>query len=335
MKKKSVYFKDHPYCLYESVPNSPFPLPTNSLGLIGKVEYSKKKSNNCKRILFLGASPIERLPPPNDNKDKNPNLTVTHLLEEKLNQKNKDLGIKDRYEVINLSSSAYTSYECLFSYICKGRYLNPDLIISYQGVNDVLWAVIAQGFLKDYSHARKNNFQKQECTLNNILCALPDSKIINFIDKIPVKFNLKKPNGLIYSISAENLKFDLNYSNKKLDTFFENIQILNNLTILNNSKLLNLTFVWDENKPANPSHVYRELKESKTKKIFNDHYNKYLNRVNYLLKNNRNLNTFVLKNRVFDASNFSDGVHFNLKGMNFFSSQIAEYIFENKNSLFN
>ena len=51
MKKKSLYFKDHPYSLYESVPNSPFPLPTNSLGLIGKKEY-KKKNKNVIRILY-------------------------------------------------------------------------------------------------------------------------------------------------------------------------------------------------------------------------------------------------------------------------------------------
>ena len=59
------------------------------------------------------------------------------------------------YEVLNLSSSGYTSYECLISYICKGKFFNPDLIISYQGVNDVLWAVIANEFKTDYSHVRK------------------------------------------------------------------------------------------------------------------------------------------------------------------------------------
>ena len=131
------------------------------------------------------------------------------------------------------------------------------------------------------------------------------------------------------------MKFDLNYSSKKLDTFFENILMLHNLTNLNNSKLLNLTCVWDVNKPANPSHIYKELKKSKSKKIFNKHYNNYLKRINYLLKKNKNLNTFVLKNNLFNSSNFSDGVHFNLKGMNLFTSQISDYIFENKNSLFN
>ena len=62
MKRKSLYFKDHPYCLYQSVENSPFLLPTNSLGLIGKKEYSLIKKDNVYRILVLGASPIERLP---------------------------------------------------------------------------------------------------------------------------------------------------------------------------------------------------------------------------------------------------------------------------------
>ena len=63
MKRKSLYFKDHPYNLYQSQDNSPFPLPTNSQGLIGKQEFSLKKDLNKIRILVLGSSPIERLPP--------------------------------------------------------------------------------------------------------------------------------------------------------------------------------------------------------------------------------------------------------------------------------
>ena len=36
--------------------------------------------------------------------------------------------------------------------------------------------------------------------------------------------------------------------------------MLDALTKINNSKLLNISLVWDENKPVNPSHVYKELK---------------------------------------------------------------------------
>ena len=135
---------------------------------------------------------------------------------------------------------------------------------------------------------------------------MPDSKIINFFDKVLVRLNFKKPNGLIYSVSVKNLKFDFNYSDKKLDTFCENILMLNNLSNLNNSKLLNITFVWDKYKPANPSHIYKELKESKTKEIYNNYYNKFIKELTIFLKNNKNLNTFVLNNNLFDASSFSD-----------------------------
>ena len=39
--------------------------------------------------------------------------------------------------------------------------------------------------------------------------------------------------------------------------------------------------------------------------------------------------TLVLNKTIFDESNFSDGVHFNLKGMDLFTSQITDYIVDN------
>ena len=127
----------------------------------------------------------------------------------------------------------------------QGRFFNPDLVISYQGVNDVLWAVIADGFSKDYSHARKNNFYKQRCFINDLLCALPDNKFIDLLDKYLIKLKLKKPNGLIFSIAKDNLKIDKEFSIKKLDILINNIEMLNSISNLYGSKLLNLTFVWN------------------------------------------------------------------------------------------
>ena len=220
------------------------------------------------------------------------------------------------------------------SYICKGRYFNPDLVVSYQGVNDVIWSVVAKGYLKDYSHARKNNFLQQKCILNDLLCSLPESKLIDLLDKFFVKFNLKKPNGLIYSISKKDLKLDLTYSSNKLNTFLDNILILNNLALMNKSKLLNITFVWDHNKPANPSHVYKELKEKRYKEIFDRFYNDYLLEINKLLLENDELNTLKLNQEKFNESNFSDGVHFSYKGMELYASLVAEYLFHNYEKFF-
>ena len=330
MKRKSLYFKDHPYCLYQSVENSPFPLPTNSLGLIGKKEYPLIKKDNTYRILVLGASPIERLPPEFENIKKNPNLTFTHFLEKYLNNMKNVQDKSRRYEVLNLSSSGYTSYECLFSYICKGKNFNPDLIISYQGVNDVLWAVIANEFKSDYSHVRKNNFKQNECVINNIFCALPDSKYLDFFERLLVKFKFKKPNGLIYSISKKNLKIDPYYNSKKLEPFIENIKILNNISNLYSSKLLNLSFVWDENRPANPSHIYNQLETTKYNNIFKDFYNRYLSELNEIMKNSKELNFLDLNQFEIKKNFFHDGVHFSLDGMKKIAKIVANYIILNE-----
>ncbi len=334
MQKKRLYFKEHPYCLYQSVENSPFPLPTNSLGLVGKKEYTKKKRKDTIRILVLGASPIERLPPASENKNKNPNLTLTHILEEKMNQHNHKIGANKTYEVLNLSSSGYTSYESLFSYICKGQYLEPDLVISYQGVNDVLWSVIADNYLEDYSHARKNNFKAKECWINSLFCALPDSKIIDFLDRLFVKFKVKKPNGLIYSISKNKLNIDLNYNPNKLNAFMNNLLSLESLSKLNSSKLINLSVAWDTTKPLSPYNLYSQLMQKKYQDIFYNYYNKYLIEINKRMSENNILETLVLPNEIFNSSCFYDCFHFNLDGMNKLADLICEYIITNEKRLF-
>ena len=86
MNNKSSYFKEHPYILYKSLENSPFPFPTNSLGLVGKKEYAKRKTKCVRRILIIGGSTVEGLPPKNENPTNNPNLTWSHLLEARLNK---------------------------------------------------------------------------------------------------------------------------------------------------------------------------------------------------------------------------------------------------------
>ena len=109
--------------------------------------------------------------------------------------------------------------------------------------------------------------------------------------------------------------------------------MLNNLCNLNRSKLLNLTFVWDYKKAPNPSHIYCELKNKNSKKLFHRHYNKYLSCINEFLLSNDKLITYELKRDVFNYCKFSDGVHFNLKGMELFASLVADYIISNQNNI--
>ena len=334
MQKKSLYFKDHPYNLFQSVENSKFPLPTNSKGFIGKQEFQIKKDPNTLRILVLGASPLGKLPPKEENKNNNPNLTISHLLEKELNILSHKKNINKKFEVLNLSSTAYNSYENLLSYITKGRFYNPDLIISYQGVNDVLWSVMADGFVPDYSHSRKNNFAKQECFINDIFCKLPNSKLIDYLDRLFIKFKIKKPNGLIFSIS-KSLKLDTNFSSEKLNVMINNIEMLNAISNLYGAKLLNLTFLWNTQKKLVPSPIYRELKNKKFNKLFDSYFNKYLVEINRLILKNKSLKTFSMPKEKFDNSSFIDGVHFNLKGMQDFSSLVAKYLIKNYESFFN
>ncbi len=334
MNNKSSYFKEHPYILYKSLENSPFPFPTNSLGLVGKKEYAKRKTKGVRRILIIGGSTVEGLPPKNENPTNNPNLTWSHLLEARLNKYIKEIGSKIKYEVLNLSSSGYTSYECLLSYICKGIYLEPDLIISYQGVNDVIWSILSKDYVEDYSHARVNNFHRNYSLIENLFYLLPEMQLTTFLDRFLSLINIKKPKGLIYSISKENQKIDLNYDPNKLNTFINNIGAINAITKIHSSKLLNFTFVWDESRPPNPVHIFNELKRNDYKEIFQEYYNRYLTEMNKLLSMKNDFSTYCLPKEEFIGSCFYDGMHFNLKGMNKISELATNYIISNEENLF-
>ena len=50
------------------------------------------------------------------------------------------------------------------------------------------------------------------------------------LNKMLDAINIKRPNGLIYSISKENLKIDLTYDSNKLNTFINNSHILLKIT---------------------------------------------------------------------------------------------------------
>ena len=164
----------------------------------------------------------------------------------------------------------------------------------------------------------------------NLFCLLPDMQLTSFLDRFLSLINIKKPKGLIYSISKEKQKIDLNYDSNKLNTFINNIGAINAITKIHSSKLLNFTFVWDESRPPNPVHIFNELKRVDYREIFQEYYNRYLNEINNILAKKNDFSTYCLPKEEFIGSCFYDGMHFNLKGMNKISELASNYIISNE-----
>lgn len=113
----------------------------NSLGF-RTPERPFQKPTNTKRIITLGGSTTWD-GPTNDS-------TWPTILESKLNNYYKDKNIK--IEVINLAMDAAPSVMSLTILNLIGVYYEPDLVISYDGINDVRMARYWKNIIPDYSN---------------------------------------------------------------------------------------------------------------------------------------------------------------------------------------
>jgi len=96
----------------------------NNEGFRG-AEINVSKTNNDYRIIMIGGSTVFGAGMPNDN------LTIPYQLNKKFEEKYNNV------EVINAGISSITSFEELYHFKEKLIHLEPNLVIIYDGANDV------------------------------------------------------------------------------------------------------------------------------------------------------------------------------------------------------
>ena len=122
----SIAFSPHHYLGYIPTPNYQHGENRhNALGFRG-AEIPVEKSENTYRIVAVGGSTTYSVDVM-DYRDSYPHLLNEYLYEHGY----------DHVEVINAGVSAYTSYHNLMNIEFRVLPLEPDLIIIYQGVNDI------------------------------------------------------------------------------------------------------------------------------------------------------------------------------------------------------
>jgi len=100
----------------------------NDLGFRGK-RWSLNKPTGVKRVLLLGGSvAYGRTATSNEN-------TIAEELERKLNENFQSSSIK-RWQVFNLSIPDFISFQELITLIKIGLRFDPDIVISFSGLND-------------------------------------------------------------------------------------------------------------------------------------------------------------------------------------------------------
>lgn len=145
-------YKPHHHLCYEIAPHAPsMPMrgPHNSLGFRGPETTLNK--NGAKRIVCIGGSTTY------GTRNLNEADCWPRRLESCLRVEGASV------EVINAGVPAYNSAECLQLLREKVLQLNPDIIIIYISVNDIM-PRFAPGFRSDYSHYRKTWLHPSEIT---------------------------------------------------------------------------------------------------------------------------------------------------------------------------
>lgn len=95
-----------------------------------------KKPRNVKRVLILGGSAAFGV-----HATSNEN-TISYQLEKKLNKDSKDSD--RRWEVINLSSPGFISFQELIIMTKTGLLYDPDYVISFSGFNDIIHYILTK-----------------------------------------------------------------------------------------------------------------------------------------------------------------------------------------------
>jgi len=137
------YEGDYPYLPYRVRPNEAGSSYSNPKGYRGK-DFSWQKPPGTIRVACLGGSTTWE-------------GTYPAALERALNARSAGGSPGVRYEVLNFGAEAWSSAEILVNYAVRGCHADPDVVVSYEAVNDVVAASHPADVQPepDYSHWRR------------------------------------------------------------------------------------------------------------------------------------------------------------------------------------
>jgi len=137
------YEGEYPYLPYRVRPQEAGSSYSNPKGYRGK-DFSWNKPPGTVRVACLGGSTTWE-------------GTYPETLERLLNAASRKASAAGpTYEVLNFGAEAWTSAEIMINYVVRGQHADPDCLIFYEAVNDVVAASHPRGVQPepDYSHWR-------------------------------------------------------------------------------------------------------------------------------------------------------------------------------------
>lgn len=232
---EGLYYS-HPYISYDMKPgyNIPGDVTINSLGFRGE-EFDAVKPPGGYRIVALGGSTTYGI-------GLNDDETYPYYLQKELRKR---LGT-DKVEVINAGLVSATTAESLSRFLLKILPLDPDMLIFYEGYND-LPPRMFNNFLDDYYHFRKNPENHFSWLSHSLLYRLAASGF---------KASLHYPNMTLLSeiwkfenLPQEDDKKIANFNSTSNAVYERNLDYLIALAGAKNITVVLSTFVFDDDAP--------------------------------------------------------------------------------------
>ena len=197
---KEFTFTPHPYLSYYPTPNYQKGLTShNSLGYRND-EFSLEKPNEAYRIVALGGSSTY------DVSIKDNAAIFTSQLEKTLKE---DYGYQN-VQVINAGVPGYNSWEILVNLEFRVLDLDPDLVIIYEGTNDVHARMVEPSSYRGDDSGRRQAWQVPAVALweHSALLRIT-SRMMNFTRQVSIDDFVSSPTYVSwpyeYRLSEDNL----------------------------------------------------------------------------------------------------------------------------------
>jgi lysophospholipase L1-like esterase len=321
-----VRYTYYPYLPYVPTPNYRDVAKSiyhNSRGFRNSYEFINPKPANVYRIVCLGGSTTY------SDYDNASNQEIwTGRLEYYLNKSSSFI----KFEVINASAHNYTAYLNLIDYLTRVRDLQVNMVILYQGVNDLYF----NGF-DNVNFAHSNAFVSfNPDHVNKIYFRMNHNFFLKHSELLKRMYAMIFFHGLtlnematknVHYFSANNIN---NIKNDSLITFSKAIEGFIGLSHVDNFQLVLLSQAYQYEKlekavlKYNPSFTKQTIDDliNETKRI--------RDKMEIIAKKNKipflDMNEILKQNQELFYKNPLDEIHFSKKGEDYFALNLYDFI---------
>lgn len=326
-KLENTRYNYCPYLPYVATPyyqNEKKNIYHNSRGFRNAYEFEIPKPDDVYRIVCLGGSTTY-----SDNDNAQNEQIWTGRLEYYLN-KNSSKGM--RYEVINASGHNYTAYMNLIDYLTRVRDLLVDMIIIYEGINEIYFNGYDDSSFAHYDVFKQTPFDafNKKIDYYNRSYLLKKSE---FLRRLYIRWHFKSQSLNSMSTKYPHYNSAKNIENMKkgsLLTFRKALDGFIAVSRVDDARLIFLSQAYHYKKLEKSLYSFnKEFDENNIKDYINETKRVAKVMKAIAIKNDipfLDMNLILEQQEKYFQKNPLDAVHFSIHGEDYFASKVYKFI---------